>query len=932
LVFAAANAWAEKVGVAAAVNPDAFSSLAGKPESQINIGKSIFYNERINTTGSGLVQVLLVDGSTFTVGPGSDLVIDKFVYNPRKGTGEISASFSKGVMRFVGGKLSKNDGGVTVDTPAGALAIRGGIAYLDFKSANNYSILFVFGEYLKNLSLNKTLFEKGYGWFMNNGQFQTREFTTSDLKTILAALTNNSGSFATKATESSKPSTSTLFNTQNLNQLIVDATTEQIVTQAIEAANQPTTNPLPPSCEQLGTCPPPPEPEPVNVRVLTSPGVYDLPGWGYIDNGGEHGILGGGSYAQGATPPLADDFIWTFETLNGRLFGTVTGLTDASCDPDNCASTIENHPVEVDPIVDFPWFEPGDCADGICQITEADNAIVTQGVPRTYTGYAARKDGFFAYQLVGQHPEDGEDRILLFGGEKYSFAETTTGTLYKFELTQDLLESEAFGPFASDASSPIGQTQSGIVTTEGVGTGYVSPLLLLDNGTTESGNGGVWLQTNFFLGKDEDGFNGESFINIALGTWDAETGLFGARGGGSSVAGGNPQDYSFSGDIASLAGPDGEGALSHFMGTQNPNIVVGFDSTGTHNIGRDTPLNPPDGSTVESQSGSTYHVGIGNTGEPAGEVTGGTLKGFAAGLGQHPGDGKPTIIGNLSVKDLVLTLDAQTNSLTASMQLGEGILQNPKYNLEFGGEGQSAFIDNNTFAAIEAEDGSSVSEQYIALKRRFPFFEVKTYTDDDPEFQGYFVSADAIKANEVLFGTDAEGLPIKEAFCHACTFLSWGAWGMRTSYTDHNEQAVTTDVNLGWWIAGDVVQKDDMPFTGTATYAGDAIGTVASLEGDDWVTAVATGDLDMSWNFGKRSGLLTISEFDGKTFGGPMVSPGNATFLGPLTGAGGLIGEANGAFVGSPGAGQMPGGVMGNFGVGSSTWQASGIFGGSLQP
>ena len=117
LVGLAHEAHADKVGVAAAVNPDAFSSLAGKPQTQLNIGKSIFYNERINTTGSGLVQVLLVDGSTFTVGPGSDLVIDKFVYDAQKGVGKISASFSKGVMRFVGGKISKNEGGVSVNTP-----------------------------------------------------------------------------------------------------------------------------------------------------------------------------------------------------------------------------------------------------------------------------------------------------------------------------------------------------------------------------------------------------------------------------------------------------------------------------------------------------------------------------------------------------------------------------------------------------------------------------------------------------------------------------------------------------------------------------------------------------------------------------------------------------------------------------------------------
>jgi FecR-like protein len=143
--YAIGPAEADKVGVAAAVNPDAFSSLAGAPQSQLSIGKSIFYNERINTTGSGLVQVLLVDGSTFTVGPGSDLVIDKFVYDPKKGTGQLAASFSKGVMRFVGGKLSKNDPGVKVNTPAGALTVRGGIFTAKISGSNKALITFDYG-------------------------------------------------------------------------------------------------------------------------------------------------------------------------------------------------------------------------------------------------------------------------------------------------------------------------------------------------------------------------------------------------------------------------------------------------------------------------------------------------------------------------------------------------------------------------------------------------------------------------------------------------------------------------------------------------------------------------------------------------------------------------------------------------------------------
>jgi hypothetical protein len=262
---------AEKVGVAAAVNPDAFSSLAGKPQSQLNIGKSIFYNERINTTGSGLVQVLLVDGSTFTVGPGSDLVIDRFVYDPKKGTGQITASFSKGVMRFVGGKISKNEGGVRVDTPAGTLAVRGGITYGQFISPKNYAFLFVFGDYLKMNGLK--VFEPGNGIFAQNGQPVIREFTAADVNLMIAALTNNNAA-AAGPKPSEGPDPFKLVSTDSMNQLISDANTQQILAEAQEAPNDQTESPPeppcvgeqcnppppPPSCEETGTCPDPDPP------------------------------------------------------------------------------------------------------------------------------------------------------------------------------------------------------------------------------------------------------------------------------------------------------------------------------------------------------------------------------------------------------------------------------------------------------------------------------------------------------------------------------------------------------------------------------------------------------------------------------------------------------------------------------------------------
>jgi hypothetical protein len=74
----------------------------------------------------------------------------------------------------------------------------------------------------------------------------------------------------------------------------------------------------------------------------------------------------------------------------------------------------------------------------------------------------------------------------------------------------------------------------------------------------------------------------------------------------------------------------------------------------------------------------------------------------------------------------------------------------------------------------------------------------------------------------------------------------------------------------GWWIAGDVVSSSDIPTDGSASYMDDAIGNVTN--GGKQYTA--TGEMSMIWYFGPRSGTLTISDFDNKTFSGRMDAPG----------------------------------------------------------
>ena len=228
------SAHAEKVGVTAAVKPDAFSE--GK---EIQIGNSVFYNQRINTSGEGLVQVLLVDGSTFTVGPGSDLVIDKFVYDPSKGKGEVVASFSKGVMRFVGGKISKNEGGVTVNTPSGALAIRGGM----FQGTTN-RFSFLFGVEMKWTGKNgqtNRVYTPGYTLDLRGGGNNVRPTTAEDTAFFMKALSGG-GKVVTAARNDGRPNFANFKHKNQIAEITQEGTQTIIIGQL---ANQEGNNPNP---------------------------------------------------------------------------------------------------------------------------------------------------------------------------------------------------------------------------------------------------------------------------------------------------------------------------------------------------------------------------------------------------------------------------------------------------------------------------------------------------------------------------------------------------------------------------------------------------------------------------------------------------------------------------------------------------------------
>ena len=113
------------VGTIGAAN----ASTIGAPGGALGIGSRVFNAQRIQTSGEGSAQIMFDDSSTMSLGRNSAIVIDRFVYDPASGGGQMAASLTRGVLRFVGGQISHGQG-ATVRTPVATIGVRGGTSMI----------------------------------------------------------------------------------------------------------------------------------------------------------------------------------------------------------------------------------------------------------------------------------------------------------------------------------------------------------------------------------------------------------------------------------------------------------------------------------------------------------------------------------------------------------------------------------------------------------------------------------------------------------------------------------------------------------------------------------------------------------------------------------------------------------------------------------
>jgi hypothetical protein len=283
-----------------------------------------------------------------------------------------------------------------------------------------------------------------------------------------------------------------------------------------------------------------------------------------------------------------------------------------------------------------------------------------------------------------------------------------------------------------------------------------------------------------------------------------------------------------------------DGAGAGFFGAGSPDYFVLGNGAGTATESGGTPYNP---NAVAQKTTGTQ-----------GARTSGTITGFVGGIAHEVGDSQDIYAitnRNNAPFDFVITRDALTGTLSGSVDLNADD-QYGRLEVTFGGSdvGESAYFDDDTFAATEASDIQATRGQAATGDYAF-----------------VMTTADGLE----LIGA----LPAGVSLCD-CQYLRWGVLSMDLG--DPDVASNRTRVQMAGWVAGTVSNLVELPSDGLATYNGHVFGNVQN--GSDFYSAV--GGLTVTFNFAApTSSTVNITNFDGQNYTAPVQSiSANGTYSG----------------------------------------------------
>jgi len=113
---------AQKIGVASAVKNRVEGSSGNRT---LAVGNSVFAREVVRTAADSMAQLLFLDETSLSIGPQSEVTLDRFVFDPKRGAGNVVISTTRGALRFISGSQQSNS--YQVKTPVATIGVRGTI-------------------------------------------------------------------------------------------------------------------------------------------------------------------------------------------------------------------------------------------------------------------------------------------------------------------------------------------------------------------------------------------------------------------------------------------------------------------------------------------------------------------------------------------------------------------------------------------------------------------------------------------------------------------------------------------------------------------------------------------------------------------------------------------------------------------------------------
>lgn len=113
------------IGTTKTIKGDVSVIRNGK-QTPITIGGRIFQNDTISTGTASSVGIIFEDNTILSLGPDSEILIDKYVFAPEKGIFSMIARMIKGTASYFSGIIGKQSPeSVKFQTPDATIGIRG---------------------------------------------------------------------------------------------------------------------------------------------------------------------------------------------------------------------------------------------------------------------------------------------------------------------------------------------------------------------------------------------------------------------------------------------------------------------------------------------------------------------------------------------------------------------------------------------------------------------------------------------------------------------------------------------------------------------------------------------------------------------------------------------------------------------------------------